>query len=441
MSVRKPAQTETIAAIATAPGQGGVGIVRVSGPQALPVAVALSRRQIEIGRVQFSRFFAQDDQIIDEGLLLSFRAPHSFTGEDVAEFQIHGGPWVLQNLLDEVLARHPVRQARPGEFTERAFLNGKLDLVQAEAVADLIAAGSAQAAQAAQRSLSGVFSQSCQNLHQGLLDLRLRLEAAIDFPEEEIDFLSDPELLERWQLLHVEHDDLLAKARQGVQLNQGICVVLAGAPNVGKSSLLNLMARHDAAIVSDIPGTTRDVLQQSLQLNGVPVSLIDTAGLRDSEDPIEQEGVRRALAAVEQADFLLHVTAPDVADQPVPQSRARCIQVHNKIDLSQQSAGWMNEAHDQIAVSAKSGAGVESLIEELVGQRGEGEFTARQRHIDSLQRVGTRLQQSGQHLRHGDGDLAAEELRLAQQDLGEITGQVHSDDLLGHIFSSFCIGK
>lgn len=433
--------SETIAAIATAPGQGGVGIVRVSGPLAHTAATSLSSVAPQVGQAQFAYFRTAQNSLIDEGLLLSFAAPRSFTGEDVVEFQIHGGPWVLQRLLDELTRQHAIRLARPGEFTERAFLNGKLDLVQAEAVADLIAAGSDQAAQAAQRSLSGVFSRSCQALHDGLLDLRLRLEAAIDFPEEEIDFLSDPELQQRWSLLHVEHQDLLDKTRQGVQLNQGITVVLAGAPNVGKSSLLNTLARHDAAIVSDIPGTTRDVLTQALQLNGVPVTVVDTAGLRDSKDAIEQEGVRRAYAAIAKADFLLHVHAPDIPDQAPPQTPARCIQVHNKADLNNQAAGWLNDQRQAIAVSAHTGAGLDSLVEELVGQRGEGEFTARQRHVDALHRLGTHLQRAGDNLHHGDGDLAAEELRLGQQALGEITGQVHSDDLLGHIFSSFCIGK
>ncbi|MGJ8667990.1 MAG: tRNA uridine-5-carboxymethylaminomethyl(34) synthesis GTPase MnmE [Oceanococcus sp.] len=433
--------TESIAAIATAPGQGGVGIVRVSGALAHQAAHKLAGFQPRIGQTQFARFRAADERLIDEGVLLSFAAPRSFTGEDVVEFQIHGGPWVLQSLLDELLRQFPIRLARPGEFTERAFLNGKLDLVQAEAVADLIAAGSSQAAQAAQRSLSGVFSRSCQSLHDGLLDLRLRLEAAIDFPEEEIDFLSDPELMRRWQVLHVEHRELLSKAQQGVQLNQGITVVLAGAPNVGKSSLLNFMARHDAAIVSDVPGTTRDVLSQSLQLNGVPVTLIDTAGLRETTDVVEQEGVRRARAAIVSADFLIHVVAHDVVDEMPPNSEARCIKVRNKVDLTEERSGWLNDERLEIAVSAHTGAGMEDLIDTLVGQAGEGDFTARQRHVDSLHRLGENLQRAGKCLEHGDGDLAAEELRLGQQSLGEITGQVHNDELLGHIFSSFCIGK
>lgn len=433
--------TDTIAAIATAAGQGGVGIVRVAGPAAHAVAHALSDHAPEVGRVRFTRFRNAQGELIDEGLLLCFAAPHSYTGDDVVEMQIHGGPWILQCLLDEITQQHPVRLARAGEFTERAFLNGKLDLAQAEAVADLIAASSQQAARAARRSLDGVFSQRCSSLHEAMLDLRMRLESAIDFPEEDIDFLSDPELQQRWSLLHVEHQHLLQQARQGAQLNQGLTVVLAGAPNVGKSSLLNALSQRDAAIVSDQAGTTRDVLQQSIQLKGVSVTVYDTAGLRESDDPIEQEGVRRARAAIANADYLLHLSATDAQDSVLPQTSGRCIRVHNKIDLSGEAAGWHDETRQQIGVSAKTGAGLDDLIDALVAQAGDSDFSARQRHVDALVDSGQALQRAGEQLQCGQGELAAEELRLAQQALGEITGQVHSDDLLGRIFSSFCIGK
>lgn len=434
--------TETIAAIATPPGQGGIGVVRISGPRALDVAEALSGQRPLPGRVRYSRLHDGAGELIDDGLVLGFVAPASFTGEDVVEFQIHGGQFVLARLLDVLCREQGLRQARPGEFSERAFHNGKLDLAQAEAIADLIAAGSDQAARAAQRSLAGVFSRRCHELHEAMLDLRMRLEAAIDFPEEEIDFLSDPELQARWQTLHVEHEQLLLDTHHGVQLSQGLCVVLAGPPNAGKSSILNYLARREAAIVTPIAGTTRDLLSESLQLNGVPVTLIDTAGLRDSDDPVEREGVRRARAAIETADFVLHVQAPDVPDDEPPVSRARQIRVLNKCDLAEQGSGWLDDSHAAIRVSAKTGAGMELLVDELAGHAGAGgEFSARQRHLDALHRCGEHLDRAGQQLRLGAGDLAAEELRLAQQDLGEITGQVHSDDLLGRIFSSFCIGK
>ncbi len=434
---------ETIAAIATPPGQGGVGIIRISGPRALVVAEAMAGRQPQAGRSLYCRFRDAQGEVIDDGLLLAFRAPASFTGEDVAELQVHGGPQLLNRLLRVLCQEQGLRQARPGEFSERAFHNGKLDLAQAEAIADLIAAGSEQAARAARRSLTGVFSARCNGLHEQLADLRMRLEAAIDFPEEDIDFLSDPDLRERWRSLHVEHSELLAETRHGVRLNQGLCVVLAGAPNAGKSSLINSLSQRDLAIVTAVPGTTRDLLQAQLTLHGVPVTVIDTAGLRDSEDPVEREGVRRARAAIAQADYLLHVQAPDVPNERIPDTGARVITVHNKCDLSGQPAGWADGARTAIHLSARTGEGLPALIDELAGAEagGDSEFSARQRHLDALQCCGRHLQHAGEQLQVGAGDLAAEELRLAQHALGEITGQVHSDDLLGRIFSSFCIGK
>ncbi len=433
--------TETIAAIATPAGQGGVGVVRVSGPEAFAAARALCGHEPDVGRATFRRFCDNSGDVIDEGLLLAFANPRSFTGEDVVEFQIHGGPWLLARLMDTLCREHPIRPARPGEFSERAFHNGKLDLVQAEAIADMIAAGSLQAARAAQRSLSGVFSKQCHALHEGLLDLRMRLEAAIDFPEEDIDFLSDPELRSRWQTLHVEHAELVERARHGVQLSQGLTIVLAGAPNAGKSSILNYLSREDTAIVSAIAGTTRDVLRSTVQLAGVPVTLIDTAGLRDSDDPIEQEGVRRAELAIANADYLLHVCAPDVEDIATPPTQARVIKLHNKADLGDDPTGWLDAEQSEIRLSALTGEGFDVLVEALVGHQGESDFSARQRHVDALLRLGRHLDEAGRCLDIGAGDIAAEELRLGQRELGEITGQVHSDELLGRIFSSFCIGK
>ncbi len=436
-------QTETIAAIATPPGQGGVGIIRISGPRALAVAGTVAGRAPQVGRALYSRFRDAQGEVIDDGLLLAFRAPASFTGEDVAELQVHGGPQVLSCLLRVLCQEQGLRQARPGEFSERAFHNGKLDLAQAEAIADLIGAGSEQAARAARRSLTGVFSTRCQALHEQLADLRMRLEAAIDFPEEEIDFLSDPDLRDRWQSLHVEHSALLAETRHGVRLNQGLCVVLAGAPNAGKSSLINKLSQRDLAIVTAVPGTTRDLLQAQLSLHGVPVTVIDTAGLRESDDPVEQEGVRRAREAMQQADYLLHVQAPDVANEAMPDIAARVIAVHNKCDLSGETAGWVDGSRRAIHLSARTGEGIPALVAELAGADGggNGEFSARQRHLDALQRCGDHLRRAGEQLQIGAGDLAAEELRLAQRELGEITGQLHSDELLGRIFSRFCIGK
>lgn len=433
---------DTIAAIATPPGQGGIGIIRLSGPRAFELARILSGRRPEPQRFAYVQLRDAAGETLDRGLMLAFASPASFTGEDVVELQLHGSQQILHLVL-QALCAAGARLARPGEFSERAFHNGKLDLAQAEAIADLIAAGSAQAARAAQRSLAGVFSQRCRQLHEQLVALRMRLEASIDFPEEEQDFLSDPELQRSWQRLHVEHAELLAGAQRGSRLTEGLCVVLAGAPNVGKSSLLNRLAEQDAAIVTAQPGTTRDVLRLSLSLHGVPVTVIDTAGLRAARDEAESEGIRRAEKAITEADFLLHLSAPDVPDPvTLPPCQAPRIAVHNKCDLSGATAGWRDPDRREIDLSARTGDGVELLIERLVGEApGDGAFTARRRHCEALMRCGQHLAAAGIRLEHGEGELTAEELRLAQMALGEITGQVHSDELLGRIFASFCIGK
>ncbi len=450
---------DTIAAIATAQGRGGVGIVRVSGPRARPVAIALSGREPEPRHAYYCAFHADDGEVIDEGLLLYFRGPHSFTGEDVLELQGHGGPVVLDMLLRRCLELG-TRLARPGEFSERAFLNDKLDLAQAEAIADLIEASSEQAARNAVRSLQGEFSRKVQQLADKLIELRIYVEAAIDFPEEEIDFLADGHVLGRLdgvcaELVAVQHE-----AGQGALLRDGMNVVIAGRPNAGKSSLLNALAGREAAIVTDIAGTTRDVLREHIHIDGMPLHVIDTAGLRDTSDRVEQIGVERALQAISEADRVLLVvdaTAPEAADpfalwpefleqRPDP---AKVTLIRNKTDLSGEAVrlDTCDDGHVTIGLSARSGAGLELLREHLktcmgYQQTTESGFSARRRHLDALRQAAAFLAHGRQQLTLlGAGELLAEDLRLAHQALGEITGAFTPDDLLGRIFSSFCIGK
>ncbi len=381
--------------------------------------------------------------MIDTGLSLWFPAPHSFTGEDVLELHAHGGAMVLKMLLDRIRMLG-ARDARAGEFSERAFLNGKLDLAQAEAVADLISAGSVAAARAAQRSLQGEFSSRCRELADATLDLRMRVEAAIDFAEEDIDFLADDQLRSNLSALRQNLNQLLTQAEQGRRLNDGLTVVLAGIPNVGKSSLLNRLAQTDAAIVTPIAGTTRDLLRESVVINGVPVELIDTAGLCESENEVEREGVRRARAALAQAD---HVLILGEEGQPAPQievpAGAQVTRLLTKCDLGDKAAGWVANAQPPILrISSVTGDGLEELRRHLSGPSlGGGNFSARQRHVAALRGAAHQLQQAAEQLQAGQGDLVAEELRLVQRQLGEITGQVSSEDLLGQIFSGFCIGK
>lgn len=449
------APSATIAAVATAPGVGGIGIVRISGPAAAAIAEAVLGVLPPPRQALLRDFRDAAGGAIDRGLALYFPGPHSFTGEDMLELHGHGGPVVLDLVLARVLALG-ARPARPGEFSERAFLNDKLDLAQAEAVADLIEAGTAAAARAAMGSLRGLFSTRVERLVEALTQLRMFVEAAIDFPEEEIDFLADSQISGRLQQIRDELRALRAAASHGQLLRDGMTVVIAGCPNAGKSSLLNQLAGYDSAIVTEVPGTTRDVLRERIQIDGMPLHVIDTAGLRDSPDPIEREGVRRAWAEIETADRVLLVIDDQVGvsaeDRRIHQrlpSSLPVILIRNKIDLSDSlpaevmTGQWGSE----IALSAKTGAGLNLLRDHLKRAMGfrsgaESAFTARRRHLAALERAAGHLEQARRQLEEfRAGELMAEELRLSQQALGEITGEFTSDDLLGRIFSSFCIGK
>ncbi len=445
---------DTIAAVATPPGRGGIGVIRVSGSLVSAIAESIGKHRPLPRQASFCRFRGHDGDILDEGVLLFFPAPHSFTGEDVLELQGHGGPVVMDLLLARVL-ECGARLARPGEFSERAFLNDKLDLAQAEAIADLIASDTAAAARAALRSLQGQFSQQVQALVDGLIELRMYVEAAIDFPEEEIDFLADGVIAGRLSTLQEQLGALQATAGQGRLLRDGMTVVIAGRPNAGKSSLLNCLVGREAAIVTAVPGTTRDVLREQISIDGMPLHVMDTAGLRDSDDVVEQEGIRRAWAEIEAADRILMVvdhrlglTAEerDLREQ-LPANTPLTV-LYNKIDLSGCApAIEEDEWGTKILLSAKTGAGLELVREHLkfcMGYRGSGEglFMARRRHLEALERAATALQSAVNQLEiFRAGELVAEELREAQNALSEITGEFTSEDLLTRIFSSFCIGK
>ena len=442
---------DTIAAVATAPGAGGIGIVRLSGVDAAALAQALASVDLQPRHAHYVAMRDVRGELIDRGLALWFPGPHSFTGEDVVELQIHGAPVVLARLLArciELGARH----ARAGEFSERAFLNGKIDLAQAEAIADLIAARSEAQARAALRSLQGEFSTRVNALLNTLIDARLHVEAAIDFPEEEIDFLADGQILARLDAIAASLDNLLREAERGQRLRDGLHAVIIGAPNAGKSSLLNALAGSDRAIVTDIAGTTRDLLREAVNIDGIEITLVDTAGLRESPDVIESEGIRRARAELARADLAILVVAPEDEDRidvlcaEVP-SGAALLVVHNKSDLADRSAAERRDANDHLHVAAKTGVGLERLRAAIrehagLGDGAEGSFSARARHVAALQRVRDVLANARQRLVHDRaGELVAEELRLAQHALSEITGEFSADDLLGAIFSSFCIGK
>lgn len=444
---------DTIAALATPPGRGGVGIIRVSGPLAKHIAELVLGHCPKPRYAEYLEFKDLHGQILDQGLALFFPNPHSFTGEDVLELQGHGGPVVMDLLLKTVIA-HSARLARPGEFSERAFLNDKLDLTQAEAIADLIDAGSEQAARTALRSLQGAFSNAVHALVAEVTRLRVYVEAAMDFPEEEIDFLSEGRVSEQVQTLQVQLDDILAQAQQGSLIREGINVVLAGQPNAGKSSLLNALSRREAAIVTDIPGTTRDVIKEEIMLDGLPLHILDTAGLRASGDLVEKEGMRRTWQAIEQADLLLLLVDDthgfsDMEQQILHQvaDKLHVVVLYNKCDQSGRQPGLVESAHHPaVAISAKQGLGLTELsdtIKRLVGMRvgGEGSFMARRRHLTALHNAKDHLQQAYEQASTQQGELVAEELKQVQEYLGEITGEVSSDDLLGEIFSSFCIGK
>jgi tRNA modification GTPase len=442
---------ETIAAIASASGAAGVGIVRVSGPRVPAIAQALIGQAPKPRHAHFAAFRDGDGQLIDRGLLLHFPAPASYTGEHVLELQGHGSMVLLDALLRRV-CELGARLARPGEFTERAFLNGKLDLAQAEAVADLIAARSHAGARAALQSMDGVFSRKVTALLHALIALRVHIEAAIDFPEEEIDFLADPAIVQQLTALRADLADLLREAQRGVRLNDGLRVAIVGRPNAGKSSLLNALAGSERAIVTDIAGTTRDVLRESIQLDGITLELADTAGLRETHDPVEREGVRRAHGERERADVVMLVTDAEHADSDLewlydlPSSVERIVIV-NKIDLDDAYArAEMRVDAFWLWLSVKTEAGLDALrehLKQLAGSgSGEGAFSARRRHVLALEQVSTHLDHTAHVLADTHaGELAAEELRHAQHALGQITGTYTSDDLLGAIFSSFCIGK
>lgn len=443
--------TDTIAAIASAPGAAGVGVLRASGPLVPAIAQALLGRAPRPRHAHFATFDDAQGEVIDHGLLLHFPAPASYTGEHVLELQGHGSSVLLDALLRRV-CELGARLARPGEFTERAFLNGKLDLAQAEAVADLIAARSQAGARAALRSMEGVFSRKVDALLQALVALRVHVEAAIDFPEEEIDFLADPAIAAQLGALRVQLDELLREAQRGLRLNDSLRVAIVGRPNAGKSSLLNALAGSERAIVTSIAGTTRDVLRESVSLDGVSLELADTAGLRETEDEVEREGVRRAHGELQRADAVLLVTDARHAEADLaliahlPAGAERLVLV-NKIDLDR--AVPRAETRDGIRwlwASAKTGEGLDTLrdhLKQLAGAgSGEGAFSARRRHVLALETVRDHLVRTGHALTASRaGELAAEELRGAQHALGEIIGDYTSDDLLGAIFGSFCIGK
>lgn len=458
----KYSSSDTIAAIATASGKGGVGIIRISGSQSKKVSQQLFQKALEARHAYYLPFKTADRKtILDKGIAIYYAAPNSYTGEDVLELQGHGGPVVLNLLLKEILSLKDcsIRLAEPGEFTLRAYLNDKMDLAQAEAVADLIDSSSEQAAKAAALSLAGRFSEAVYQLLDKLTYVRIYLEAALDFPEEEIDFLADKELQQRINNLQTELALIKNNVRQGQLIKEGMTVVILGQPNAGKSSLLNQLTGNQTAIVTDIAGTTRDVLRGHIHIDGLPLHIIDTAGLRETTDAIEQEGVKRAWQEVEKADRVLLLIDKDIgfseADQKIIKQLRGDAQdnpipidfIYNKIDLQKETAFIEQKKHGvEIGLSAKTGEGVELLAEHLKQSMGfeqtaENQFTARQRHMDALIKIEQHIDIAIQQFKNNAAELSAEELRLAQEQLASITGEFHSDDLLGEIFAGFCIGK
>ena len=455
---------DTIVAQATAPGRGGVGIIRVSGPLAEQVAQSVLGHIPKVRYADYCDFKAQDNSVIDQGIALFFKAPNSFTGENVLELQGHGGQVVLDMLIKRVLETTGVRTAKPGEFSEQAFMNDKLDLTQAEAIADLIDASSEHAAKSALQSLQGEFSNQVHQLVDQVTNLRLYVEAAIDFPDEEVDFLSDGKITNALYNIIDRLGDVQSSAQQGSIIREGMKVVIAGRPNAGKSSLLNALAGKESAIVTDIAGTTRDVLREHVHLDGMPLHIIDTAGLRDTQDTVEKIGIERAWEEIEQADRVLfmvdgtttdavdpHDIWPDFIDR-LP-SRLGVTVVRNKADITGENLATTSHDtkdghhYDVYRISAKTGEGVDSLKQHLKDLMGfesnlEGGFMARRRHLEALALASEHLQMGKQQLEvFQAGELLAEELRMTQHALSEITGEFTSDDLLGKIFSSFCIGK
>jgi len=466
-------QTTTIAAQATAPGRGGVGIIRVSGPEAKNVAQVILGKLPEVRKAEYLPFLdgasTGKQQILDQGIAIYFKAPHSFTGEDVIEFQGHGGPVILDMLLKAILAIPKIIMAKPGEFSEQAFLNDKLDLTQAEAIADLINSSSEQAARSALHSLQGDFSKLVNEMVESIIHLRMYVEAAIDFPEEEIDFLADKKVVTDLKAIISQVEDVRKQAQQGCIIREGMRVVIAGRPNAGKSSLLNALSGKETAIVTDIAGTTRDVLAEQIHIDGMPLHIIDTAGLRDSDDVVEKIGIERAWQEINKADrVLLMVDASedhsiledeqDIKDYypeffaKLPENIGLTL-IRNKADMNNAKTGFTeftdtdSTQHAIITLSAKTGDGVNSLKEHLktiMGYQGstEGGFMARRRHLVALENTHQHLLVGLEQLEsYVAGEILAEELRICQQELDQITGEFTSDDLLGKIFSSFCIGK
>ncbi len=451
--------TDTIVAQATPPGRGGVGIIRVSGPKAKQVALAVAGRELKPRYAEYLPFKNEDGTALDQGIALFFKGPNSFTGEDVLELQGHGGPVLMDMMIRRILEIDGIRAARPGEFSERAFMNDKLDLAQAEAIADLIDASSEEAAKSAFKSLQGAFSVRVNELVEALIHLRIYVEAAIDFPEEEIDFLSDGKVSGDLNGIIDRLDAVRREANQGAIMREGMKVVIAGRPNAGKSSLLNALSGKDSAIVTDIAGTTRDVLREHIHIDGMPLHIIDTAGLREASDEVERIGIERAWEEIQQADrvlFMADSTTTDATDpaeiwpefvERLPEGLGITV-IRNKVELTGEEAGICHVNNPTlIRLSARTGDGVEQLrdhLKECMGFAGttEGGFMARRRHLDALERAASHLETGKEQLEgFMAGEILAEELRLAQQHLSEITGEFTSDDLLGRIFTSFCIGK
>lgn len=442
--------SDTIAAIASGTGRAGIGVIRVSGSLAPSIAQQICGRLLPVRKASYLPFRSAQGLTLDNGIALLFEAPDSFTGEHVLELQGHGGPVVLDMLMQRVL-QLGARPANPGEFSERAFLNDKLDLAQAEAISDLIDSSSMAAAQAAVRSMSGEFSKHVATIQEELIALRVWLEAALDFSEEEIDFLAESALQERTESLLENFDSLMSRAEQGQRLRDGLTIVIAGVTNAGKSSLLNALSGTDSAIVTDIEGTTRDVLREEINLDGLPVHIVDTAGLRLTDDRVEQEGIRRAKEQIDQADHVLIIVdanKPAMPEQELPADLG-CTVVLNKVDLVSDDTlkCLQREFSTTIAVSAKQGTGLDTLRERLLSLAGhdsaiEGVYSARRRHLDALSNARVATDAALQRLRDSVmPELAAEELRLAQQSLDLISGRFDNEDLLGRIFSDFCIGK
>lgn len=446
---------DIIAAIATPPGRGGIGVVRISGKNLTKLAKSILGKLPKPRYAHLSQFLDMNGQVIDQGIALYFPAPNSYTGEDVLELQGHGGPAVMNLLLSQCLSAG-ARLAQPGEFTLRAYLNNKIDLIQAESVADIIAANTSEAARCAIHSLQGHFSARIEELVDLLITLRMLIEATLDFPEDEIDNLQALQIQDRLDHIHIQLEQIFAAARQGNLLQEGIKIVLAGAPNVGKSSLLNQLVEDDAAIVTEIPGTTRDTIQRTIAIEGIPIHIIDTAGLRETSDIVEQKGIERTHAAIRNANMVIWLVdssqQSDIKDQIFSYISADKpqITVFNKIDLLNEEPRIEDEKNNiRIHLSAKTGTGIELLrrkILEIAGwqyhQAGEGVFMARQRHLQALSQAKIHLDNAQRFTTNVyQLELLAEELRLAQSALSSITGRFTADDLLGEIFSHFCIGK